>query len=181
MYFSCLIIIIIKGHSLRRACLQPATNTQNFSCLMWGICNTSAYFSCMAYLQSSPVQPSGTLISIALRLSFSPDRRCIGEIFPCFRQPRLRWRSPHTPRPPCPESPGRSPGLSSCGVGGVATAQQRPTSARASPAASLGAMMCTVHESRNVIHIIHYYVTVYRYNNYTLFRPRARDDVIMVL
>ena len=23
------IIIIIKGHSLRRACLQPATNTQN--------------------------------------------------------------------------------------------------------------------------------------------------------
>ena len=24
-----LIIIIIKGHSLRRACLQPATNTQN--------------------------------------------------------------------------------------------------------------------------------------------------------
>ena len=24
-----IIIIIIKGHSLRRACLQPATNTQN--------------------------------------------------------------------------------------------------------------------------------------------------------
>ena len=23
------LIIIIKGHSLRRACLQPATNTQN--------------------------------------------------------------------------------------------------------------------------------------------------------
>ena len=27
--FNIIIIIIIKGHSLRRACLQPATNTQN--------------------------------------------------------------------------------------------------------------------------------------------------------
>ena len=28
-YLLQVIIIIIKGHSLRRACLQPATNTQN--------------------------------------------------------------------------------------------------------------------------------------------------------
>ena len=29
IYTYIIIIIIIKGHSLRRACLQPATNTQN--------------------------------------------------------------------------------------------------------------------------------------------------------
>ena len=29
MLIGIIIIIIIRGHSLRRACLQPATNTQN--------------------------------------------------------------------------------------------------------------------------------------------------------